>query len=196
MDDRAQELARLAHLRERHLGTDHPGRQALHPRQLQHLVNKKAKELAVLLAQNGKRVWVGEAVCFTDGALRVRLPAHDQNGVYAVRQPSGYAVGPALIFDYHPDTLKLDEYLIQYGEKLDFHGRMAPVRQLAENTRSTHSSRIHHRALAARSVLVVPRPRGRKGPGRGGGSRLAHPAPPDLRCYDCRPVSIRSRSVS
>jgi serine/threonine protein kinase len=245
-----------------------------------HLVNKKAKELASLLGQNGKRVWVGEAVCFTDNALRVRLPAHDQNGVYTVAElvemlkqpprderrritavasreikaalervgirrsdaeykvgpyelerksfdsgptwadylarhselpelarvriylrergsdasirqsvenaarreaavlrrfrhpgavqlkqydPSGHSAGPALIFDYHPQTLKLDEYLVQYGQRLDILGRMALVRQLAETMRSAHSSRIHHRALAARSVHVVPRQRGRRG---------------------------------
>ncbi|MGW5971764.1 BREX system serine/threonine kinase PglW [Streptomyces sp. NPDC055186] len=246
-----------------------------------HLVNRKAKELAGLLVQTGgKRIWVAEAVCFTDNGLRVRLPAHDQNGVYTVDElvemleqpppderrritaigsreiagalkkigirksdaqykvgpyelerksfdsgptwadylarhsdlpeaarvriylsergseaslrqsvenaarreaavlgrfkhpgavqlkqyfPSGHAAGPALIFDYHPNTLKLDEYLVQYGEKLDILGRMALVRQLAETIRSAHASRIHHRALAARSVLVVPRPRGGKG---------------------------------
>ncbi|WP_406305369.1 BREX system serine/threonine kinase PglW [Streptomyces sp. NBC_00885] len=256
------------------------GRRRTHGNPL-HLVNRKAKELAGLLAlPGGKRVWVAEAVCFTDNGLRVRLPAHDQNGVYTVHQlvemlkqpprderrrvtatgsreieaalknigirksdaqykvgpyelerksfdsgptwadylarhsdlpeaarvriylsergsdaslrqsvenaarreaavlgrfkhpgvvelkqyfPSGHTAGPALIFDYHPDTLKLDEYLVQYGEKLDILGRMALVRQLAETMRSAHSSRIHHRALAARSVLVVPRPRGRKG---------------------------------
>ncbi|MFD8522098.1 BREX system serine/threonine kinase PglW [Streptomyces capillispiralis] len=246
-----------------------------------HLVNRKAKELSGLLAQaGGKRVWVAEAVCFTDDGLRIRLPAHDQNGVHTVDElvemlkqpprderrrvtaigsreikaaldkvgvrpsdaqykvgpyelerksfdsgptwadylarhsdlpeavrvriylsergsdaslrqsvesaarreaavlgrfkhpgavqlkqyfPSGHAAGPALIFDYHPHTLKLDEYLVQYGEKLDILGRMALVRQLAETVRSAHASRIHHRALAARSVLVVPRPRGGKG---------------------------------
>ncbi|MCP8706995.1 BREX system serine/threonine kinase PglW [Streptomyces sp. AC04842] len=246
-----------------------------------HLVNRKAKELAGLLAQTGaRRVWVAEAVCFTDNSLRVRLPAHDQNGVHTVDElvemlkqpprderrrvtaigsreiaaalksigirksdaqykvgpyelerksfdsgetwadylarhsdlpeaarvriylsergsdaslrqsvenaarreaavlgrfkhpgvvqlkqyfPSGHAAGPALIFDYHPDTLRLDEYLVRYGEKLDILGRMALVRQLAETMRSAHASRIHHRALAARSVHVVPRPRGRKG---------------------------------
>ena len=256
------------------------GRRRTHGNPL-HLVNRKAKELAGLLALPGnKRVWVAEAVCFTDNGLRVRLPAHDQNGVHTVDQlvemlkqpprderrritaigsreigaalknigirksdaqykvgpyelerksfdsgptwadylarhsdlpeaarvriylsergsdtslrqsvenaarreaavlgrfkhpgavelkqyfPSGHTAGPALIFDYHPDTLKLDEYLVQYGEKLDILGRMALVRQLAETMRSAHSSRIHHRALAARSVLVVPRPRGRKG---------------------------------
>ncbi|MBT3154249.1 BREX system serine/threonine kinase PglW [Streptomyces sp. CHD11] len=256
------------------------GRRRTHGNPL-HLVNRKAKELAGLLAlPGGRRVWVAEAVCFTDNGLRVRLPAHDRNGVYTVHQlvemleqpprderrritaigsreiaaalksigirksdaqykvgpyelerksfdsgptwadylarhsdlpeaarvriylsergsdaslrqsvenaarreaavlgrfkhpgvvqlkqyfPSGHAAGPALIFDYHPDTLKLDEYLVQYGEKLDILGRMALVRQLAETMRSAHASRIHHRALAARSVLVVPRPRGGKG---------------------------------
>ncbi|MBB1257840.1 BREX system serine/threonine kinase PglW [Streptomyces alkaliterrae] len=256
------------------------GRRRTHGNPL-HLVNRKAKELAELLTQTGtRRVWVAEAVCFTDNRLHVRLPAHDQNGVYTVTElvemlgqpprderrrvtapgsreiaaalkkigirksdaqykvgpyelerksfdsgptwvdylarhselpeaarvriyltergsdnslrqsvenaarreaavlgrfkhpgvvelkqyfPSGHAAGPALIFDYHPNTLKLDEYLVQYGEKLDILGRMALVRQLAETMRSAHSSRIHHRALAARSVHVVPRPRGLKG---------------------------------
>ncbi len=88
--------------------------------------------------------------------------------------PSGHAAGPALIFDYHPDTLKLDEYLVQYGEKLDILGRMALVRQLAETMRSAHSSRIHHRALAARSVHVVPDRGAPRTGGRGGGG-LARP---------------------
>ncbi|MFD0352794.1 BREX system serine/threonine kinase PglW [Streptomyces sp. NPDC127110] len=255
------------------------GRRVLHGNPL-HLVNKKAKELAGLLGQNGKRVWVAEAVCFTDDGLRIRLPAHDENGVYTVAElvamlqqpprderrritavdsreikaalervgvrpsdakykvgpyelkrksfdsgetwadylaehtelpeaarvriylrergsdtsirqsvenaarreaavlrrfrhpgvvqlkqydPSGHISGPALIFDYHPQTLRLDEYLLQYGDKLDILGRMALVRQLAETMRSAHSSRIHHRALAARSVHVLPRNRGREG---------------------------------
>ncbi len=245
-----------------------------------HLVNKKAKELATLLGQYGKRVWVGEAVCFTNDGLRVRLPAHDQNGVHTVAElvemlkrpprdasrridatrsrevesalerigirrsdaeykigpyqlerrsfdsgpawadylaaqselpeaarvriylrergsdasvrqsvenaarreaavlrrfrhpgalqvkqydPSGHSAGPALIFDYHPHTLRLDEYLLQYGEKLDVLDRTALVRQLAETMRSAHSSRIHHRALAARSVHAILRNRGRRG---------------------------------
>ncbi|MEV5509906.1 BREX system serine/threonine kinase PglW [Streptomyces orinoci] len=245
-----------------------------------HLVNKKAKELAGLLGQNGKRVWVGEAVCFTEAGLRVRLPAHDQNGVYTVDQlvemlkqpprderrrittpdsgeiqaalkrvgirrsdaeykvgpyllerkafdsgrtwsdyrarhselpesarirvylrergsdaslrksvenaarreaavlrrfqhrgavrlkqydPSGHSAGPALIFEYHPQTLRLDEYLVQHGHKLDILSRIALVRQLAETVRSAHSHRIHHRALAARSIHVLPRSRGAQG---------------------------------
>ncbi|GAA0974070.1 BREX system serine/threonine kinase PglW [Acrocarpospora macrocephala] len=255
------------------------GRRVPHGNPL-HLTDKKAKELAGLLGQSGKRVWVSAAVCFTDSSLRVRLPAHDQNGVYTVDElvemlrqpartdrdrisparsreikaalervgirrsdaeykvgpyllerksfdtgptwadylarhselpeatrvriylrergsdasirqsvenaarreaailrrfrhpgvvnlkqydPSGHSAGPALIFDYHPQTLRLDEYLVQYGDKLDILGRMALVRQLAETMRSAHSSRIHHRALAARSVHVIPRNRGPEG---------------------------------
>ncbi|MEU9098016.1 BREX system serine/threonine kinase PglW [Streptomyces sp. NPDC048361] len=245
-----------------------------------HLVNRKAKELAGLLGRQGKRVWVGEAVCFTDDSLRIRLPAHDQNGVHTLAElmtmlktpprderrritaidsreiksaleqvgirrseadqrvgpytlrgnafdsgetwadyeaehtelpelarvriylsergsdaslrrsvenaarreaavlqrfrhpgvvqlkqyfPSGHSAGPALIFDYHPHTLRLEEYLLQHGKGLDILGRMALVRQLAETMRSAHSSRIHHRALAARSVHVIPRNRGLQG---------------------------------
>ncbi|MFE9169006.1 BREX system serine/threonine kinase PglW [Streptomyces kebangsaanensis] len=251
------------------------GRRRTHGNPL-HLVNKKAKELAGLIGQGrgARRVWVGEAVCFTDDTLRVRLPAHDLNGVYTIAElvdmlnqsprderrritaidsreiktaldrigirrseaqykvgpyelerkpfdsgqtwadykakhtdlpelarvrvyvsergsdaslrqsvenaarreaavlqrfrhpgvvsyrqyfPTGHPSGPALVFDYDDRTLKLDEYLVQYGEKLDILGRMALVRQLAETMRSAHAHRIHHRALAARSIHVLPR---------------------------------------
>ncbi|MCC5036037.1 BREX system serine/threonine kinase PglW [Streptomyces sp. WAC 00631] len=264
------------------------GRRVPHGNPL-HLVNRKAKELAGLLLGHGKRVYVGEAVCFTEGSLRVRLPAHDLNGVHklddlvamlqqpprdarrritttdsreiksalerigirrsdaeykvgpylldrkpldtgptwadygarhselpetarvrvylrergsdvSIRQsvenaarreaavlrrfrhpgvvqlkqydPSGHSAGPALILEHHPRTLRLDEYLLQYGPKLDVFGRMALVRQLAETMRSAHSSRIYHRALAARSVHVIPRTRVPNGPG-GEGSPAA-----------------------
>ncbi|MBL1113575.1 BREX system serine/threonine kinase PglW [Streptomyces sp. 110] len=259
------------------LQTQPSGRQITHGNPL-HLANKKAKELAGLLAQEGERVWVSEAVCFTDSSLRNRLPAHDQHGLYTVHQlaqllqapprdehrridrsrsrriksalervgiarsdaeykvgpylltrksfdsgptwadylarhselpeaarirvylrergsdaelrasveraarreaavlrrfkhpgvvqlkqydPSGHSAGPALIFDFDPHTLRLDEYLAQYGEKLDILSRMALVRQLAETVRSAHGRRIYHRTLAARAIHVLPRARGR-----------------------------------
>ncbi|MFE2440496.1 BREX system serine/threonine kinase PglW [Streptomyces sp. NPDC059426] len=91
---------------------------------------------------------------------RFRHPGAVQLKTY---DASGHSAGPSLIFDYHPQTMRLDEYLLQYGDKLDILSRMALVRQLAETMRSAHSSRIHHRALAARSVHVLPRNRGRRG---------------------------------
>ncbi|WP_244891950.1 BREX system serine/threonine kinase PglW [Nocardia beijingensis] len=72
--------------------------------------------------------------------------------------PSGHIAGPALIFRYHPDTLHLDDYLSRHGESLDLGDRIELVRQLAETLRSAHSARLYHRALAARSIHVVPRP--------------------------------------
>ncbi|WP_062010197.1 BREX system serine/threonine kinase PglW [Streptomyces hygroscopicus] len=268
------------------LQTQPGGRQITHGNPL-HLANKKAKELAQLLAQEGERVWVSEAVCFTDSSLKNRLPAHDQHGLYTVHQlaqmlaeppreerrridrsrsrriasalervgiarsdaeykvgpyllhrksfdsgptwadylarhselpeaarirvylrergsdaelrasveraarreaavlrrfkhpgvvqlkqydPSGHSAGPALIFDFDPRTLRLDEYLAQYGEKLDILSRMALVRQLAETVRSAHGRRIYHRTLAARAIHVMPRPRGRAAGSDGSGN--------------------------
>ncbi|CCF62567.1 BREX system serine/threonine kinase PglW [Nocardia cyriacigeorgica] len=72
--------------------------------------------------------------------------------------PSAHTAGPALIFRYHPDTLHLDDYLARHGASLDIGDRIELVRQLAETLRSAHSARLYHRALAARSIHVVPRP--------------------------------------
>ncbi|UNS98189.1 BREX system serine/threonine kinase PglW [Streptomyces tubbatahanensis] len=261
------------------LQTQPGGRRIPHGNPL-HLANKKAKELASLLRQEQERVYVSEAVCFTDRSLRLRLAAHDEHGVYTVQQlvdmlatpprddrrridavrsraiaaalgrvgvarsdaeyhvgpyrlnrkafdsgptwadylaqhtelpeaarvrvylrergadasarasveaaarreaavlgrfthpgvvslkqyaPSGHSSGPALIFDYDARTLRLDEYLVQYGDKLDILSRMAMVRQLAETIKSAHSHRIFHRSLAARAIHVTPGGRHRRG---------------------------------
>ncbi|MFD4406452.1 BREX system serine/threonine kinase PglW [Nocardia sp. NPDC058499] len=72
--------------------------------------------------------------------------------------PSAHSAGPALIFQFHPDTLPLEEYLARYGGLLALADRMGLVRQLVETLRSAHKARIHHRALTAHSIHVVPRP--------------------------------------
>ncbi|CCK31998.1 protein kinase [Streptomyces davaonensis JCM 4913] len=246
-----------------------------------HLANRKAKELSGLVNGSTRtRIWVGEAVCFTDDRLSVNLPAADMNGVFTIKQlvemlaeppsdarhritaetsrqvdsamkrlgiapirrqyevggylldakafdsgptwadyqgrhsqlhdlarvriflsergasdderrsveraaareamvlsrfrhpgavqlktylPSGHPAGPAILFDYHPETLRLDDYLVEHGQGLDLGGRLALVRQLAETVRSAHSRRVHHRTLSAHAVHVVPRDRGPQG---------------------------------
>ncbi|MCM1969433.1 BREX system serine/threonine kinase PglW [Streptomyces sp. G1] len=265
-----------------------------------HLSNRKAKELSGLIngvsGRPGDRpkVWVSEAVCFTDDKLRVNLPAADMNGVFTVKQlvemlaapsadarhrttaetsrhvdtalkklgiapirrqyevgsylleakafdsgpswgdylgrhsqlhdlarvrvflsergasdderrsveraaarealvlsrfrhpgavqlksylPSGHPAGPAILFDYHPETLRLDDYLVQHGERLDLKGRLALVRQLAETVRSAHSRRVHHRTLSAHAVHVIPRDRGPRGRELGEEQRWLQPWP-------------------
>ncbi|MFI7337803.1 BREX system serine/threonine kinase PglW [Streptomyces sp. NPDC050085] len=251
-----------------------------------HLANRKAKELSGLVNGDARgpgsrpRIWVGEAVCFTDDRLQLTLPTADMNGVFTVKQlvemlaeppsdarhritaetsrrveaalkrlgiasirrqhevggylldakafdsgptwadyrgrhsqlhdlarvriflsergasddarrsveraaareatvlsrfrhpgavqlktylPSGHPAGPAILFDYHPETLRLDDYLVEHGQRLNLEGRLALVRQLAETVRSAHSRRIHHRTLSAHAVHVVPQDRGPRG---------------------------------
>ncbi len=91
--------------------------------------------------------------------------------------PSGHPAGPAILFDYHPETLRLDDYLVQHGEHLDLRVRLALVRQLAETVRSAHSRRIHHRTLSAHSVHVIPRDRGPRGRKLGEEQRWLRPWP-------------------
>ncbi|MEV4674343.1 MULTISPECIES: hypothetical protein [Actinomadura] len=59
-------------------------------------------------------------------------------GVVQLKQydPSGHSAGPALVLDCDPHTLRLDEYLFRYGDKLGILDRMALVRQLAGTVRS------------------------------------------------------------
>ncbi|WP_175410410.1 BREX system serine/threonine kinase PglW [Streptomyces sp. TRM64462] len=86
------------------------------------------------------------------------LRAFRHPGAVQLKQydPTGHSAGPALIFDYDPRTLRLDEYLIQYGDQLDVLSRMALVRQLAETMRSAHGHRLFHRTLSARAIHVTP----------------------------------------
>jgi serine/threonine protein kinase len=83
-------------------------------------------------------------------------------GVVQLKQydPSGHLAGPALIFEYDPRTLRLEEYLAQFGDRLDILARLALVRQLAETVRSAHRRKIFHRTLSARAIHVIPRGRG------------------------------------
>ncbi|MEU0487728.1 BREX system serine/threonine kinase PglW [Nocardiopsis sp. NPDC006139] len=106
-------------------------------------------------------------------------------GVVRFKQydPSGHRSGPALIFEHDPRTLRLDEYLIRYGDRLDILTRMSLVRQLAETVRSAHSRRIHHRTLSAHAVHVAP------GPSRGDGEDARWLAP-RLRISDWQ-VAVR-----
>ncbi|MEV4237117.1 BREX system serine/threonine kinase PglW [Nocardia sp. NPDC049737] len=74
-----------------------------------------------------------------------------------------HPAGPALIFEYDPATVRLDEFVARHVSALDIGDRLQLVRQLAETMRTAHSGRIYHRGLAAHSVHVIPRLRDRTG---------------------------------
>ncbi|MCK9895425.1 BREX system serine/threonine kinase PglW [Frankia sp. AgB32] len=77
-------------------------------------------------------------------------------GIVQVDGLESHEAGPALIFRHRPDELRLDHYLDRYGDRLDAGTRLNMIRQLAEAIAYAHGRRLYHRALAARSVLVVP----------------------------------------
>ncbi|WP_347176724.1 NERD domain-containing protein [Parafrankia sp. EAN1pec] len=88
-------------------------------------------------------------------ARREFLVLHGINhpGIVQVDGPENHEAGPALIFRHRPDEMYLD----QYGDRLGAGTRLAMIRELAETVAYAHGRHLYHRALAARSVLVVPR---------------------------------------
>lgn len=103
----------------------------------------------------------------------------------------GHPAGPALIFEYHPDTMRLDEYLAEYGANLDIQDRIELVRQLAETIRAAHKSRVYHRGLAAHAIHVLPRARNSTGRELHGPERWQHP---HLQISDWQIATQRSSS--
>ncbi|MCM3886263.1 BREX system serine/threonine kinase PglW [Frankia sp. R82] len=80
----------------------------------------------------------------------------DHPGIVQVDGLESHEAGPALIFRHRPDELRLDQYLDRYGDRLNAETRLGMIRQLAEAVAYAHGRHLYHRALAARSVLVVP----------------------------------------
>lgn len=73
--------------------------------------------------------------------------------------PSGHSAGPSLLYPWNPLTLRLDEYLLAHGAKLDLKTRVELIRQLAETVAYAHRRRLYHRTLSAHAIHVVPGPR-------------------------------------
>ncbi len=103
-------------------------------------------------------------------ARREFLVLHGINhpGIVQVDGLENHEAGPALIFRHRPDEMRLDHYFGRYGDRLDAGTRLYMIRQLAETVAYAHGRHLYHRALAARSVLVVPSGgRGRRAGGNG-----------------------------
>lgn len=74
-----------------------------------------------------------------------------------------HAMGPAIIFEHDPGSMRLDHYLIQRRDTLGVQERLELMRQIAEVVRFAHDKKVVHRALSPQSILVTapdsPRPR-------------------------------------
>ena len=65
--------------------------------------------------------------------------------------------GPGLIFDHHPDAIRLDQYLTNLGKQLDMYKAYEMLEKIVDATRQAHSHHLIHRALSPRSILCIPK---------------------------------------
>jgi serine/threonine protein kinase len=69
-------------------------------------------------------------------------------------QLTRHELGPALVFEHDPKSVRLDHFLVQAGSRVGFADRLALVRQIAETLQYVHDKRVFHRALSPQSILV------------------------------------------
>jgi serine/threonine protein kinase len=91
------------------------------------------------------------------------LEALQHPGILRTYGFTEHALGPALIFEHDPQSIRLDHYLVERRESLSVGDRLDLMRQIAEVVRFAHDKKVVHRALSPRSIIVThptgPRPR-------------------------------------
>ena len=105
-----------------------------------HLALKESKERRILIENAAKKEFHLLEKIQHEGIV------HAEN--YTVIQQ-----GPALIYKYNEDEIRLDQYLKQYT-KIGIDTRLALVRQIAESIKFAHGKRIIHRSLCPQCILV------------------------------------------
>jgi serine/threonine protein kinase len=66
-----------------------------------------------------------------------------------------HELGPALLFEHDPQSLRLDHFLAQQKDSLSIDARLDLVRQIADVVRYAHDKKVVHRALSPQSILVT-----------------------------------------
>lgn len=91
------------------------------------------------------------------------LEGIDHPGILRAENYEEHELGPALIFEHYPGSLRLDHYLIKRGNALTMDQRLHLLRQIGEAMAHAHEKKLIHRALNPQSVLVldpdIPLPR-------------------------------------
>lgn len=67
-----------------------------------------------------------------------------------------HELGPALVFEYDPQAVRLDHYVSQHADSLSASDRCRLLREIAEVMRYAHERQTYHRGLAPQSILVNP----------------------------------------
>ena len=66
-----------------------------------------------------------------------------------------HELGPAILFEYPANALRLDHYLSQYGDSLSATTRLHLIQRITEAVEFAHRKQVVHRALSPQSILVV-----------------------------------------
>lgn len=75
-------------------------------------------------------------------------------GVLRAHGFTEHEVGPALLFEHDPLSIRLDHYLVQQKDQLDTDRQLGLLRQIADCIRYAHDKKVVHRALSPQSILV------------------------------------------
>ncbi|EPZ16557.1 hypothetical protein M622_11640 [Thauera terpenica 58Eu] len=82
------------------------------------------------------------------------LEGIDHPGILRCNDYKDSELGPALIFDHDPASVRLDHLIRERGQHLTVDQRLQLVRDIAEALKYAHGKRLYHRALGPQSVLV------------------------------------------
>lgn len=109
--------------------------------------NKEAREMIVRAAHREFRL----------------LEGIEHPGILRAADYKEHSIGPALVFEHDPQSLRFDHFLAQRLHRFSLDQRLQLVRQVAEALRFAHDKKLYHRALSPLSILVrdpdAPQPR-------------------------------------
>ena len=122
-----------------------------------------ARHVSVVAVQRRVRIYPPSAAASPEErAARVRqaqrefavLEGIEHPGILRCKDYKDTERGPALLFEYDPDAIRLDHLIRDRGQALNVGQRLQLVRDIAEALQYAHSRRLYHRALGPQSVLV------------------------------------------
>jgi serine/threonine protein kinase len=75
-------------------------------------------------------------------------------GILKAEGYTEHSLGPALVFEHEPGSIRLDHYLKERSQAMAVDQRLDFLRQIGEAVQYAHEKKLVHRALCPQSVLV------------------------------------------
>lgn len=83
------------------------------------------------------------------------LETLEHPGILRAYNFTEHELGPALLFEHDPLSIRLDHFLAQQKDKLSIEAQLDLIRQIAEVVRYAHAKKVIHRGLCPQSILVT-----------------------------------------